>query len=388
MMEEGDNPWKILTEEGEKSAPPSSFLLHRDFKPANISLSDSTGQADGSGDFTATYPKLKVGDFGLAELTDPTSARNPKDLFGRGTRFFKPPEQMLVGVEWDKPPNGQRNANLNAGRDYDACYDFVRQTEDGHGIKFTAKHNIWAVGKTMLDLAFLANPFLFHNNRRSQLRGRNSEQQEELYYVDERWFSHFHTAKNHDYDHSLIDLINDCLWVEASKRPSALLLRRRAEEGLERCKAKFPDPQDPRLRLFFRGNEINDMEFGNAYDKFKSGFRPRSEWDALMRHEYHDLRWGPLRPPYERWKKHIDRAAADARAHGTWPIGQGPFQWVDGGIVFTPDIPAAPVPPVAPEQPMGPAPAYPAPGRRACTHRCRDKTTCGHAVCCKIGLKK
>jgi hypothetical protein len=211
MMEEGGNPWKVLTGEGEKPAPPSSFLLHRDFKPANISLGDSTGQADGSGEFTATYPKLKVGDFGIAELTDPTAARNPKDLFGRGTRFFKPPEQTLTGVEWD----------------------------------------------------------------------------------------------------------------------------------------------------------------------------------ALMRHEYHDLRWGPLRPPYERWKTHIDRAAAKARADGTWPVGQGPFRWVDGGIVFTPDIPAAPVPPVASAQPIGPAPPppEPAPGRRACTHRCRDKTTCGHAVCCKIGLK-
>lgn len=41
--------------------------------------------------FLKSYPVVKLGDFGLAELTGPDDARNPIGFYGLGSKAYKPP---------------------------------------------------------------------------------------------------------------------------------------------------------------------------------------------------------------------------------------------------------------------------------------------------------
>lgn len=96
-METGGNPWKVNTQKGERTATPSSFLLHLDLKPNNVFLGEIPAQDASSDEMNAIYPQVRIGDFGLADLTNSGARRNPQlwTIFAH----LKPVASVLNGAD-------------------------------------------------------------------------------------------------------------------------------------------------------------------------------------------------------------------------------------------------------------------------------------------------
>lgn len=71
-------------------------IVHRDLKPANIFLMENVDE----------YERIKVLDFGIARIDDPTGEQQPLTQFGQtfGTPEYMPPEQILVQRDRIGPP--------------------------------------------------------------------------------------------------------------------------------------------------------------------------------------------------------------------------------------------------------------------------------------------
>jgi serine/threonine protein kinase len=69
-----------------------AFIIHLDMKPANLFLGDAVDEHDFH---FSNYPTVKVGDFGLAQLSSPNDARNPVDFRWCGTIGYRPPVRFL-----------------------------------------------------------------------------------------------------------------------------------------------------------------------------------------------------------------------------------------------------------------------------------------------------
>ena len=73
-----------------------SYMLHMDLKHANIFLSEPASHTQyGETDPTSDYPIIKLGDFGLADITAATDPNNPRTFWGRGTIDYMPPVGFL-----------------------------------------------------------------------------------------------------------------------------------------------------------------------------------------------------------------------------------------------------------------------------------------------------
>lgn len=69
-----------------------AWLLHLDLKPENIFLDDPV---DSPNYIFINYPTVKVGDFGIAQLSSPNDATNPTFLRYAGTEGYDPPVRLL-----------------------------------------------------------------------------------------------------------------------------------------------------------------------------------------------------------------------------------------------------------------------------------------------------
>jgi len=118
--------------------------------------------------------------------------------------------------------------------------------------------NIWPLGAIMYELVTLVR-------------------------VDDNW-SHIsgtpaiNTQRDPEYSSKLLDLIEQCLEIDPEDRPSLTELRRKtlkyAHITSNALSADGFDPTD-RDRLYFRGTEIDDLEFGERY------FTPSLEPDEM-----------------------------------------------------------------------------------------------------------
>lgn len=75
--------------------PKGSQVVHFDIKPNNVFLGyEGASELDGpltGGAEHISYPMIKLGDFGIGEITNPQDKNNPSNMWGQGTSGFKPP---------------------------------------------------------------------------------------------------------------------------------------------------------------------------------------------------------------------------------------------------------------------------------------------------------
>lgn len=278
----------------------------------------------------------------------------------------------------------------------------------------------------------------------------NSREQERRYgkYGDSLQPSHQNQVGPADYSPALLELINDCIRINATERPSAEDALEWAHLGqesiIEDNLRDVRDPLDNKVRLFYRGNEINNLPQGDA--DLDSGLN-RSQMDDLhedlVDNKYRYTRQGRLKPRYEKFRREIDNDFSIKQDLGLWPMGEGPFRWDGEKVILASEYgrevipPPTPTPEPTPEPipelkstssdesnsdddgngAVGPGtatangtvlgapgsgamsaapavggrarivpPGYPHAGRRACTDACWDKTICGHVVCCRRGV--
>lgn len=325
-MQNGYPPWKIMhvTQRKEIDLDAKVFMLHFDMKPHNVLLTDADPSA------TENYPEVRVADFGLSKIVRPLGTENPRDYWSYGTLNFRPPEQTNVGAQWTNPPNDQ---NRLPGRPLTrrAAADMVRKDKASHGVSFTAAHNIWAIGKVMSDLTYL-------EDREEYEKQMPAEDLEEETYArigldmigvrDTKWYQVF--------SEELRGIITACLDIEANNRPTAEMLIAACEEGLQRYKALLSAMEtatgitdDSARKLYFSGNEINDMRPGQCeFPKTKAVYR-RLQAEANFAFD------GDLKVPYK-WQPIIDEIAEEVEKNGLWPPGVQEFRREAGKISFKP----------------------------------------------------
>ena len=100
-----------------------SYMLHMDLKHANIFLSEPASHIqDGETDPTSGYPIIKLGDFGLADITAAGDPNNPQTFWGRGTVDYMPPVGFLERC------CGQNADHNNRNRGTSECIGKTRPT--------------------------------------------------------------------------------------------------------------------------------------------------------------------------------------------------------------------------------------------------------------------
>lgn len=134
---------------------------------------------------------------------------------------------------------------------------------------------------------------------------------------------------------ALRQTITACLAIEASERPSAQTLIATCQQCIRASEAQLRDFEATtgdfgRRKLFYNGNEINQMTPGNC-DFAKS----KALYCRLME-EANIAVDGDLKLP-EKWKPIIDEVEAEHQAYGLFPPGRQPFRRENGKVVFRPD---------------------------------------------------
>lgn len=165
---------------GPKSPTPSKGnvkrgqkVVHFDIKPENIFLgyeepfdkraSNNGGIGSVDAKLRNLYPTIKLGDFGISEFlgegrSDPD---NPRQMWHRGTDFYKAPEMIHYGLSWDEPPNGNYIAAVNV---FGEGINIVesQETTDDPGMEFGQATNVWNIGKVSTWCLFLAQLLTKH----------------------------------------------------------------------------------------------------------------------------------------------------------------------------------------------------------------------------------
>lgn len=77
--------------------PQTAFVLHLDLKPGNLFVGDAL---DDKPYHFSNYPTIKVGDFGLAQLSGPNDMRNPVRFRWCGTTGYRPPVRLPHELLW------------------------------------------------------------------------------------------------------------------------------------------------------------------------------------------------------------------------------------------------------------------------------------------------
>ena len=235
----------------------------------------------------------------------------------------------MLTAAWAVPYNDQRPFQSGDRRD---CMKRIRESADGRGIRLTPKHNSWAIGKTMRDLFYLDD----WNQYQDSIGPENTRERR---HAESGYEMQPMVPPAHGYSQNLIAIIGDCMSLEARQRPTAKGLLRRAKAGLRTCvkdlKRAGIGADHPSVKLYFRGNEINDMPQG-PHDLDK-------DWDLDSRYKkvvdntYKDLRWGRLKPPYAKWGQAIKSDIKHAEHHKLWPTGEGPFRYDGNRVILLPD---------------------------------------------------
>ncbi|KAK4555748.1 hypothetical protein LTR86_006968 [Recurvomyces mirabilis] len=175
-------------DEDDGPAAAKQCIIHRDLKPANIFL-DAPDNAGGGKDKYPSYPRPRVGDFGISLLTSATDPFNPLSyMIGEGTpNWIAPETQPLVD---------------NATGEY---ADLGR---------IDGKANVWGIGAILGALI----------SRETKLQGTEYEEGEDrLPKIQLPVFTDRKRSKagRKLYSTALLDLVNACLAYRPAKRPSA-----------------------------------------------------------------------------------------------------------------------------------------------------------------------
>lgn len=230
-----------------------------------------------------TYPTIKLADFGLSVYSGPRNAGE----FSGGTPSYYPPEQLDWG-NWFQ----RQNRPINPADHW------------------TAKHNIWAIGKVLYDfvtmspvdrldkIMTLEPPYL---PLRDYLANDN-------HYLPERYCDPIMP-----YSLSLQQLVRDCLAPRPSDRPDPDELLSRTLSGLKEAREDVYEGTEATApghsslyRLWYRGNEIHNMPLGPLPSD------PND--DDWARATHRDPNGTPLKLPEQVWK-----AWLDAKARGEAP---------------------------------------------------------------------
>ena len=158
------------------------------------------------------------------------------------------------------------------------------------GLRFRPRFNVWGIGKIMHDAMTLSH---------GEDLDAEMDRHDESYWVDHRMRAVAEFGRE-TYSPELCRLTRDCLDICQDTRPRPAALLRRVQAGraqeMGRLRAREEDGAgDSRsavTKLYFDGNEINQMRTGD----FRRGYR-RGDWDALVANEHFDWQWTPLRPP-------------------------------------------------------------------------------------------
>ncbi|KKY22773.1 putative ca2+ calmodulin-dependent protein kinase [Phaeomoniella chlamydospora] len=295
-----EEEWSTTSEENKESTPEENEVVHFDLKCENIFLGEpdlETG-SDASAPLRA-FPSIKLGDFGMAQVTSREDPWNPQLHWG-GTQAKMPPEQDHLNGSYLRRwwPRTTKKPWKKTFR------------------KFDEKHNIWCIGAVCYELLYVL-PFDL----------ASAYNQGKKLYKDQHVVDEIHTARGNpdkpgrkakgsrdeEYSLALRELIRQCIHPDPEKRPTARQLFERTEKRMHdhlnetRKKVRrhangplegqaYNKRSDPHS-LYFRGNEINEMAPGtlaypilNYKDEAKVG---RQGWIENMH------QWDPTEPDPE-----------------------------------------------------------------------------------------
>lgn len=166
-------------------------IIHRDIKPGNVFLCDPPAANNAAADWKL-YPRPVLGDFGLAVDTSDTDPNNSRAYQISGTPGFKAAEQLM----WVRP----NSRTL-----------FERE-------RLSSATNVWAIGMVIFCLVY---------------RERRPNQPPFIPGQPQTQTPHSNKARP-PYSWSLTDLMDDCLKMEPSERPSMnMILARIRPPGLD-----------------------------------------------------------------------------------------------------------------------------------------------------------
>ena len=263
-------------------------ILHRDIKPENIfldyaPLSDEQINAvynqapnrDVKHGPIDTYPTIRLADFGLSVYAGPNNKGVDSFLHRVGTRGTWPPEQTEWG-SWFTP--GQRPVNPKA--------------------PWTAKHNIWCIGKLIHDCMTLDHWHCIDEAMHLETRSFTQEEYvtNRRHFLPKAW-SHCvqHVAA---YDRSLFDLVRDCLSPRPEDRPAPDELVVKTLQGLRDTCEKMGSSTKPgdasQYRLYYRRREIEELRSGPYW--FPTN---EADWNGAKRCDDSGV---SLKLPEPKWK--------------------------------------------------------------------------------------
>ena len=307
LMRECPGKWHPMDPNAPRDRPnASNFIIHCDIKPQNIFVFDRQPLQDRSKKLPQ-IPLVKLGDFGLAQVTRRVNHTHPNNemLSGVGTQAYMPPEVLKVGA----PPN-------------DHYFDDNWQNPVYRNIsRISERHNVWSVGKVMHDLTFFRHPdecyYQLYDHQREQRYYDNTLPEYE--HFTSELFSNPHPGRNIEYSRNLRQLIWDCLRPNRQMRPSSENLLRQIRTCKQICiddvkqntTGRVPRDSD-KVRLTTA--EMNDVDYV-AEASFATGADAQGRiadeawvvWQELRNGDHLDPEEPLFRPPQPKWQPFYDR---------------------------------------------------------------------------------
>ncbi|ERF72103.1 hypothetical protein EPUS_02894 [Endocarpon pusillum Z07020] len=283
-------------------------LIHSDIKPPNIFL----GYHAHPKSPWHVYPVVKVGDFGLASLTNHLDPRNPQSFVKNGTAWYLPPESRAKEYrdkykEWEDPPFDIDGATSSDYKDAEGKPDYSNRKVD-------SSHNVWGFGLTMHEL-------LTHQEAKVFSDHVNAVTEDEYNAWGRNTIPNLVTKKDPEYSYELRHLVRRCLNLKPSLRPTVeqilevtgakikeyetevAKITRGATDPVTHAKNTYQLP-----KLFFKENEINNMPLGPHMQEFGWDDRYLALF-AFDEDRYAAPVWGPIqhpnRPAFARYYKEL-----------------------------------------------------------------------------------
>ena len=182
-----------------------------------------------------TYPTIKIGDFGLAGITEAHSTQNPDDFRGRGTSGYHGTEQReSYSAVWNNPI-----------------------TTIVHDEPFTEKLNVWGIGLIMYMVLTL---------REIEFIVDTIDTVTEREYYDPRRNQHFLGDLTQDpryahFDPTILRLIRDCVHPDPRLRPSAQQVLLELRNGVVQCAAQNAQRGTSEPPVYFRQDQAQQNTY-------------------------------------------------------------------------------------------------------------------------------
>ncbi|KAL8932786.1 MAG: hypothetical protein Q9216_006677 [Gyalolechia sp. 2 TL-2023] len=211
-----------------------NLYIHRDVKPENIFLAAPGGYGQNC---APIYPRTKLGDFGLTDVTGVDDPLNPSAYKGAGTIGYRPPEQKF-------PAHIQKDQSYYKFRD-----DFVYEEITNDEPKFGSGSNIWGVGVCIYKLIWLTDAsYDFYVKMKE----------------DGEVIPKIQTTRIPEYSQELRDLVHECLNFSPLKRPALNDLITRVGQARARFMEQWKETQEipSESLLCYTDEALKEMEFG------------------------------------------------------------------------------------------------------------------------------